>query len=169
METTQPTHRTKVIAMAVFMVATLILAIIAQVTGASIPSPWEWTLLMLATFGMARIITSEKVGEPLRDALADTHFDEIINCPRCTGMWVAIGLLATTMIVPAAGMVFLVLFSLAGVNIFVQQALRLTEHLSTVCYNLGNMCEPEAPKPDLAAFNKLHTSHLYNHPINKNH
>lgn len=66
------------------------------------PSPGEATTLLAATFTASRCVATEKVGQPLRDALARTPLGELVTCPRCTGVWAALVLVTLVVLVPAA-------------------------------------------------------------------
>lgn len=87
---------------AAFVTYPLAAGALAAATHGWWPTPGEATVLLAATFGVSRCVANEKVGQPLRDALARTPLSELVTCPRCTGVWAALLLVALVALVPAA-------------------------------------------------------------------
>lgn len=56
-----------------------------------IPSPWEFALLALATVSVWKLIAEDKITERPRDwLLVRMEIDELIECPWCSGFWIAV-------------------------------------------------------------------------------
>lgn len=48
-----------------------------------------------AAYRLTRLVTTDSLTQPARDAIADrwpsSHLDTLVNCPWCTGVWIAAG------------------------------------------------------------------------------
>ena len=57
-----------------------------------------------AAYRLTRLVTTDAITQPARDAVADrwpgSHLDTLINCPWCTGVWVAAGVQAAALLAP---------------------------------------------------------------------
>ena len=97
---------------------------VAAVRGKRLPervSPWDVTLMSLATHKLSRLITKDSITSPLRapftryqgvsgpaelaeevrhDSGVRHSLGELLTCPFCLGMWVATGLTAGTVFAP---------------------------------------------------------------------
>lgn len=96
-------------------------------------TPFQWFLLFAATFGAARIVAREKVASPLRDFAEGTPLQELVNCPRCIGVWIALVAVTSFILFPTGAMVPLVVFSIAGVNILLQEVMGILTRTSELC------------------------------------
>ncbi len=85
------------------------------------PTTMQALALLGATFGASRCAAKEKVGGPLRDALSRSALSELVGCPRCLGVWVALALVTLVATTPSAWPVVWVL-ALAGANFTWQDA-----------------------------------------------
>ncbi len=83
------------------------------------------TLMILATYRMTRILVFDKIFKLIRDFFR-THqrlyvfyvTKEIITCPWCAGIWVALIIVALFFLVPF-GDIFVILLTISGVASFV--------------------------------------------------
>ncbi len=110
----------------------------ARVSGRKLPkqvSPWDLTLLALATHKLSRLMTKESVTSPLRAPFtsysesageAEVHEEvrgegirhavgELLTCPYCLGQWIATGFVSGLVFAPrATRLVAATLATLAG-------------------------------------------------------
>jgi hypothetical protein len=109
--------------MSVYGGGTAVAAAAARATGRSVParqSPWEVTLLAVATHKVARLIAKDAVTSPLRapfttyqgtsapSELAEEvrghglqhSVGELLTCPMCLGQWVATGFMMGRVLAP---------------------------------------------------------------------
>lgn len=94
----------------------------------------ELPALMLATFGLSRILVHERVagwvrspfvdegaeGRPARGTGVRHAVGELVTCTRCTGVWVGAGLVGTRVLAPALGQTVMSVFAAAGANALLQ-------------------------------------------------
>ncbi len=83
------------------------------------------TLMVLATYRLTRILVFDKIFKLFRDFFR-THqrlyvfyvIKEIITCPWCAGVWVALIIVAMYFLVPF-GELFIILLSISGIASFI--------------------------------------------------
>jgi hypothetical protein len=83
------------------------------------------SLMVLATYRLTRILVFDKIFKLFRDFFR-THqrwyimfvIKEIITCPWCAGIWVALTIVALYFFVPY-GKIFIILLSISGVASFI--------------------------------------------------
>lgn len=88
-------------------------------------SPYDFVLLILATFRLVRLFTYDSVTGYIRRYLAGFEkgpgktLSNLINCPWCTGVWMS---LITTFVYFAVSYswVFILILALAGAGTFIQ-------------------------------------------------
>lgn len=83
------------------------------------------TLMVLATYRLTRILVFDKIFKLIRDFFRSHQrlyvfyvIKEIITCPWCAGVWVALVVVAIYFLVPF-GKLFTILLSISGVASFV--------------------------------------------------
>lgn len=56
----------------------------------------------LAVYRLARLVTRDRIAEPLRDAVSARSDlgDELVNCPHCVAVWAAAGVVAARVVCP---------------------------------------------------------------------
>ncbi|MFG3227194.1 DUF1360 domain-containing protein [Kitasatospora sp. NPDC048194] len=111
-------------AMAVYLGSTGAFAALARRTGRPLPQPGPWDVLLTAgaVHRLSRLLTKDPVTSPLRLPFARFRgqagpgelteevrgrgarraVGELITCPFCTGLWVATGLTAASVLAPGA-------------------------------------------------------------------
>jgi hypothetical protein len=97
--------------------------------------PFELVLLGFATYRLGRLVSFDKVSEPLRQPFTQTEPDptgvgetvapkgtgmrralgELLSCPICTGTWLAALLVYGLVLLPRVTHAFLVIMGAAGV------------------------------------------------------
>lgn len=57
-----------------------------------------------AAYRLTRLVTTDTITAPLRDRIGDrwpnSPLDVLVNCPWCTGVWVAAGVQAAALLAP---------------------------------------------------------------------
>ncbi len=83
------------------------------------------TLMVLATYRLTRILVFDKIFKVFRDFFRARQrlyvffvVKEIITCPWCAGVWVALTIVAFYFLVPF-GILFIILLSISGVASFI--------------------------------------------------
>lgn len=98
-----------------------------------------WVLLTLATFRLAQLVSVDKITEPIRLAIGRKTTDnegykeghnrgwkflaDLINCPYCTGVWIAF--IAAFGMLPSSLWFFIIYWlSIAGGQSFLEGVVR---------------------------------------------
>lgn len=59
-----------------------------------------------AAYRLTRLVTTDRISDPLREAIGrrwpESRLDVLVNCPWCTGVWVAAGVQAASTFAPRA-------------------------------------------------------------------
>jgi len=83
------------------------------------------TLMILATYRLTRILVFDKIFKLFRDFFRARQrlylffvIKEIITCPWCAGVWVALSIIAFYFLVPF-GQLFIILLAISGVASFI--------------------------------------------------
>lgn len=96
------------------------------------PEPWQYILLVLASYRLTRLIVDDAITRPLRRALTgrdedaggigapvigrySAWRDELFHCPWCVGMWVSIVTAVTWWIAPSAALAIALPLSLSAI------------------------------------------------------
>ena len=86
---------------------------------------WDLMLLSLATYRLTRILVFDKIFKLIRDFIKSKSklsifhvVKEIIICPWCAGVWVALVVVATFYLVPY-GKLFIYLLVISGIASFI--------------------------------------------------
>jgi hypothetical protein len=88
-------------------------------------SPYDFTLLILATFRLVRLFTYDSVTGYIRRYLAKFEngpkktLSNLINCPWCTGVWMSLITTSIYFVIPYSW-VFILILALAGAGTFIQ-------------------------------------------------
>lgn len=105
-------------------------SVVARRTGRTVPG-LELLPLGLATFTFSRVLTQQKVAAWMREPFVDEPEEgtsaprdrglryavgELLSCTRCTGSWVALGLVATRVLAPDVGRVLTAVGTLGAVD-----------------------------------------------------
>jgi hypothetical protein len=132
-------------------------------------SPGELALYSLATAGVTRLLSAEKVGAWVRAPFVDEPpggeqrprgrglrytVGELLTCTRCLGSWSALGLLAARAVAPQPTRVAATLFALSYVNGVLQSgfaAVRGTAHAREEVAGKVAAAPPEAVAAAAAA------------------
>jgi hypothetical protein len=93
----------------------------------------QLALILGATFGVSRILSREAVSSPIREASFKLKLDELVTCPRCLGVWVALFLVIGSSLFPTQFLLVCIVFTVSGLNILAQEVMgilvRLTDTL----------------------------------------
>ncbi len=117
---------------ATFIIGTALLARATRDSDETI-GPGEMLPMGAATFAASKALTREKVEVWVREPFVEEGADargarhpkgsgvryaigELLSCPRCTGMWVALGLVALRLRAPHFGRVATTLGALSAIN-----------------------------------------------------
>lgn len=88
-------------------------------------TPYDFTLLILATFRLVRLFTYDSVTGYVRRYLAQFEdgprktLSNLINCPWCTGVWMSLITTFIYFVIPYSW-VFILILALAGAGTFIQ-------------------------------------------------
>ena len=88
-------------------------------------SPYDFTLLILATFRLVRLFTFDSVTGYIRRYLAGFEkgprktLSNLINCPWCTGVWMSLVTTFVYFVIPYSW-IFILILALAGAGSFIQ-------------------------------------------------
>lgn len=114
----------------VFGAGALATAAAARRTGRGVPSA-ELLPIGLATFTFGRVLTEQKVASWLREPFVAEPEEgsseprdrglryavgELLSCTRCTGSWVALGLVATRVLSPSLGRILTTVGAVGAVD-----------------------------------------------------
>ena len=85
---------------------------------------FEFLIISVATFRLARLLTYDKIMFFLRDFFDKKRgirrtIHELLTCPWCTGIWAALFVITLYLLVPL-GNIFILIIAIAGVGSFIQ-------------------------------------------------
>lgn len=83
------------------------------------PSVWEFVLLALAAWRIWWLIAEDDLTQPLRDKIKPGKFRDWVECPYCTGAWVAGMVWVSWTLWPRFSVWFATLWALAAAVVFV--------------------------------------------------
>lgn len=93
-----------------------------------VPSPWEFVLLALAAWRVWWLIGEDDLTEPLRARVPWQKARDWIECPYCSGAWVAGAVWVSWTLWPRFSVWFATVWAVAAVVVFVTIAIhRLTD------------------------------------------
>lgn len=119
--------------MAIFVFLFFVLASIIWSVRGSLPQtipPFDFILLCLATFRSVRLVAYDKILLFVRDYFEQSEkgfkraMFNLLQCPWCVGIWIALGLTFGYFVFPVAWY-FILLLALAGVGSFMQIVINL--------------------------------------------
>lgn len=88
-------------------------------------SIFDFTILILATFRLVRLLTYDSVTDYIRKYLDQfpggwrKNVCDLINCPWCTGVWMSLFVMFLYLAVPYSW-IFILILALAGAGTFIQ-------------------------------------------------
>ncbi|HWB21787.1 MAG TPA: DUF1360 domain-containing protein [Gaiellaceae bacterium] len=115
-----------------------LLAIAARRRDLSPYTPFDFTVLALATFKAARTLARDNVGSFIREPFVEgtpsepneehpvatgdirQAVGELVTCTRCVGTWAAVGMTATEVLAPSFGRILIRSLALGGANDWLQ-------------------------------------------------